>query len=297
MLFSKIADFYEKIEATTKRLEMIDLLVNLFLETPKEIIDKVVYLTTGRIYPMFVPIELGISEKLAMRSIAMIAGVSIRDVENTFKEVGDIGLVAEIFTKKKKQASLFRTPLTVEVVYETLDKIAKESGEGSVEAKIRHLSKLLLDGTPKEAKYIARMVVGKLRLGIADYTILDALAVAFTGSRENRPILERAYNITSDLGLIAKVVATEGLNSVKNFKITVGRPIRMMLAQRATSPEEILERMGGRCSAEYKLDGERMQIHKDGSRVEIFSRRLENITSQYPDAVDLIRAHVKAKEA
>ncbi|MEM1657517.1 MAG: ATP-dependent DNA ligase [Candidatus Jordarchaeales archaeon] len=297
MLFSKIADFYEKIEATTKRLEMIDLLVNLFLETPKEIIDKVVYLTTGRIYPMFVPIELGISEKLAMRSIAMIAGVSIRDVENTFKEVGDIGLVAEIFTKKKKQASLFRTPLTVEVVYETLDKIAKESGEGSVEAKIRHLSKLLLDGTPKEAKYIARMVVGKLRLGIADYTILDALAVAFTGSRENRPILERAYNITSDLGLIAKVVATEGLNSVKNFKITVGRPIRMMLAQRATSPEEILERMGGRCSAEYKLDGERMQIHKDGSRVEIFSRRLENITYQYPDVVKLVIENLKAERA
>ncbi len=297
MLFSKIADFYEKIEATTKRLEMIELLVDLFSETPREIIDKVVYLTTGRLYPLFVPIELGVSEKLAMRSIAMVAGVSLKDVENALKEVGDLGLVAEAFMKKKRQASLFYQPLTIETVYETLDRIARESGEGSVEAKLKHLSKLLLDGTPKEDKYIVRIVVGALRLGIADYTILDALAVAFTGSRENRPVLERAYNITSDLGLVAKVVATEGLEALRNFKVTVGKPVRMMLAQRASSPEEILERMGGRCSAEYKLDGERMQIHKDENRVDIFSRRLENITYQYPDIVKITVENLTARRA
>ncbi|MEM3664815.1 MAG: ATP-dependent DNA ligase [Candidatus Jordarchaeales archaeon] len=297
MLFSKIADFYEKIEATTKRLEMIDLLVNLFSETPREIIDKVVYLTTGRLYPLFVPVELGVSEKLAMRSIAMVAGVSPKEVEGALKETGDLGLVAEAFMKKKRQASLFHKPLTVETVYETLDKIARESGEGSVEAKLKHLSKLLLDGTPKEDKYIIRIVIGTLRLGIADYTILDALAVAFTGSRDNRPVLERAYNITSDLGLVAKVAATEGLESLRNFKVTVGKPVRMMLAQRASSPEEILERMGGRCSAEYKLDGERMQIHKDGDKVDIFSRRLENITYQYPDIVKLIVENLTVKRA
>ncbi|MEM2573785.1 MAG: ATP-dependent DNA ligase [Candidatus Jordarchaeales archaeon] len=297
MLFSKIADFYEKIEATTKRLEMIDLLVNLFSETPRDIIDKVVYLTTGRLYPLFVPVELGVSEKLAMRSIAMVAGVSPKEIEGALKETGDLGLVAEAFMKKKRQASLFHKPLTVETVYETLDKIARESGEGSVEAKLKHLSKLLLDGTPKEDKYIIRIVIGTLRLGIADYTILDALAVAFTGSRDNRPVLERAYNITSDLGLVAKVAATEGLESLRNFKVTVGKPVRMMLAQRASSPEEILERMGGRCSAEYKLDGERMQIHKDGDKVDIFSRRLENITSQYPDIVKLIVENLTVKRA
>ncbi|MEM1511033.1 MAG: ATP-dependent DNA ligase [Candidatus Jordarchaeales archaeon] len=297
MLFSKIADFYEKIEATTKRLEMIDLLVNLFSETPRDIIDKVVYLTTGRLYPLFVPVELGVSEKLAMRSIAMVAGVSPKEIEGALKETGDLGLVAEAFMKKKRQASLFHKPLTVETVYETLDKIARESGEGSVEAKLKHLSKLLLDGTPKEDKYIIRIVIGTLRLGIADYTILDALAVAFTGSRDNRPVLERAYNITSDLGLVAKVAATEGLESLRNFKVTVGKPVRMMLAQRASSPEEILERMGGRCSAEYKLDGERMQIHKDGDKVDIFSRRLENITYQYPDIVKLIVENLTVKRA
>ncbi len=297
MRFSRIAEFYEKIEATTKRLEMIDLLVDLFSETPKGIIDKVVYLTTGRLYPLFVPIELGMSEKLAMRSIAMVAGVSVKEVENALKETGDLGLVAEMFMRRKKQASLFQQPLTVETVYETLEKIARETGEGSVEAKLKYLSKLLLDGTPKEAKYIVRIVVGALRLGIADYTILDALAVAFTGSRDNRPILERAYNITSDLGLIAKVVANEGLQAIQEFKVSVGRPVRMMLAQRASSPEEILERMGGRCSAEYKLDGERMQIHKDGNKVNIFSRRLENITHQYPDIVDLVVKHLKAEKA
>ncbi|MEM3467124.1 MAG: ATP-dependent DNA ligase, partial [Candidatus Jordarchaeales archaeon] len=231
------------------------------------------------------------------RSIAMVAGVSPKEVEGALKETGDLGLVAEAFMKKKRQASLFHKPLTVETVYETLDKIARESGEGSVEAKLKHLSKLLLDGTPKEDKYIIRIVIGTLRLGIADYTILDALAVAFTGSRDNRPVLERAYNITSDLGLVAKVAATEGLESLRNFKVTVGKPVRMMLAQRASSPEEILERMGGRCSAEYKLDGERMQIHKDGDKVDIFSRRLENITYQYPDIVKLIVENLTVKRA
>ena len=297
MMFSKIADFYEKIEATTKRLEMIDLLVQLFSETPKDIIDKVVYLTTGRLYPLFVPIELGMSEKLAMRSIAMVAGVPVEEVEGLLKETGDLGLVAETFVKKKKQASLFQQPLTVEEVYKTLDKIARATGEGSVETKLKHLSKLLLNGTPKEAKYIMRMVVGALRLGIADYTILDALAVAFTGSRENRPVLERAYNITSDLGLVAKVAATKGLEALQKFKVTVGRPVRMMLAQRVSSPEELLERMGGCFSAEYKLDGERMQIHKDNGAVNIFSRRLENITHQYPDIVKLVLDHLKVEKA
>ncbi len=297
MKFSIIADFYEKIEETSKRLEMTDLLVQLFRETPTELIDKVVYLTTGRLYPLFVPIELGLAEKLAVRSVAMASGHKVSEVEEKLKKAGDLGLVTEQILKSKKQRSLQQKPLEVLDVYETLDKIARATGAGSVEAKLKLLSRLLLDGTPKEAKYIIRMVIGALRLGIAEYTILDALAITYTGDKENRAILERAFNISSDLGLVAKTVATKGLEAVKNFKISVGSPIRMMLAQRLSSPEEILEKMGGRCAVEYKLDGERVQAHKNNGEVNLFSRRLENITEQYPDIAELIKNNIKPDRA
>lgn len=296
MKFSIIAEFYEKIEATAKRLEMTDLLVQLFKQTPDEIIDKVVYLTAGRLYPLFVPIELGLAEKLAIRSVAMASGNKISEVEEKLKKTGDLGVVTEQILKSKKQKSLLQRPLEVVDVYETLDKIARASGAGSVEAKLRMLSRLLLDGTPKEAKYIIRMVVGALRLGIAEYTILDALAIAYTGEKENRPILERSFNISSDLGLVAKTIATKGLKEVKGFRVTLGNPVRMMLAQRLSTPEEILEKMQGECSLEYKLDGERVQAHKNDGEVNLYSRRLENITEQYPDIADLIKNNVKSEK-
>ncbi|MFB0559917.1 MAG: ATP-dependent DNA ligase [Candidatus Lokiarchaeia archaeon] len=296
MRFSIIADFYEKIEETSKRLEMTDLLVQLFKQTPDEIIDKVVYLTAGRLYPLFVPIELGLAEKLAVRSVAMASGSKINEVDDKLKKTGDLGIVTEQILKSKKQKSLLQKPLEVLDVYETLDKIAKAAGSGSVEAKLRMLSRLLLDGMPKEAKYIIRIVVGALRLGIAEYTILDALAIAYTGEKENRPILERAFNISSDLGHVAKTIATKGLKEVKDFKVTLGSPVRMMLAQRLSTPEEILEKMQGECSVEYKLDGERVQAHKNDGEVNLFSRRLENITEQYPDIADLIKNNVKSEK-
>jgi DNA ligase-1 len=296
MKFSIIADFYEKIENTSKRLEMTDLLVQLFKQTPNELIDKVVYLTTGRLYPLFVPIELGLAEKLAIRSVAMASGSKVDEVEGEFKKIGDLGLVTEQILKKKKQKPLQQKPLEVLDVYETLDKIARATGAGSVDAKLRMLSRLLLDGSPKESKYIIRMVIGALRLGIAEYTILDALAITYTGEKENRSILERAFNISSDLGLVAKTIATKGLEAVKNFKVTLGNPVRMMLAQRLSTPEEILDKMQGECAVEYKLDGERVQAHKNDGEVKLFSRRLENITEQYPDIAELIKENIIPKK-
>ncbi len=296
MKYTKIVEFYEKIEQTTKRLEMTDYLVRLFKETPKEIIDKVVYLTQGKIYPDFVELELGVAEKMAMRAIANATGATIKDIEEDFRKTGDLGLTAENFIKKKRQLTLFAKPLTVDHVYNVFDKIAKATGEGSQDLKIRLLSGLLTNAQPKEGKYIIRTVTGRLRLGIADMTILDALAIAFTGSKENRPVLERAYNLCSDLGEVAKTVAEKGLEGVKQFEIRVGRPIRPMLAQRLSTPEEILEKLSGKAACEWKFDGERVQIHKDGSNVQLFSRRLENITEQYPDVQDYVRKHIKPNE-
>ncbi|MCD6235691.1 MAG: ATP-dependent DNA ligase [Thaumarchaeota archaeon] len=297
MLFSELVELYERIEATTGRIEMTNLLVQLLSKSPPEIIDKVVYLTIGEVYPPFVGLELGVADRLALRAIRLASGAGEKEVEQAYKELGDIGLVGEKMLAKRSQATLFMEQLTVEDVYSALERICKAGGEGSVEMKVQILSGLLASAQPKEAKYILRIVTGKMRLGVADMTVLDALAIVFGGGKEARPVFERAYNLSSDIGYVAKVAATEGIEGIKRFRITLGKPIRPMLAERLGSAEEILQKLGGKCLAEYKYDGERMQIHKKGDEVMIFSRRLENITWQYPDVVDMIREHVKANEA
>jgi len=295
--YSSIADAYEKIEATTKRLEMTDYLVEILKETPTSLIDKVVYLTQGKLYPDFVGIEIGIAEKLAIRAVARSAGHREKDIEEDVKKTGDLGETTQKFMEKKTQSTFFSTPLTVERVYETLDKMANSTGSGSVDQKLGQLAGLLSDASPSEAKYIVRTVTGSPRLGIADMTVLDALAVAFGGGKETREHLERAYSISSDLGRVARIVAKEGIKGIKKFKVMPGEPIRPMLAERLSSSEEILEKLGGKCIAEYKYDGERIQAHKKGDKVILFSRRLENITEQYPDGVEYVRKHVLAAEA
>ena len=297
MKYVEIADAYEKIEATTKRLEMTNLLVNLLKNTPKDIIDKVVYLTQGKIYPDFVGIEIGIAEKLAIKALARVSGIREKDIEDYLNKTGDIGETAQKLISNKKQVTFFHQPLTVQRVYNVLDKMAKASGSGAIDTKVSLLAGLLADATPKEAKYIMRTVTGNLRLGIADMTVLDALAIAYGGGKESREFIERAYNISSDLGRVAKTVAEKGLEGIKKFHVSVGEPIRPMLAERLSSSEEILEKLGGRCVAEYKYDGERVQIHKKEENIVLFSRRLENISSQYPDAIRLVKKHVRAKEA
>jgi DNA ligase-1 len=297
MRYSVLADAYEKIEATTKRLEMTDYLVDLLKKTPPEIIDKVVYLTQGKLYPDFCGIEIGVAEKLAIRAVARATGRSEKEIQEDLGKTGDLGETTQKFLKGKLQVQLFHEPLTVQAVFETLDKMAKSTGAGSMEQKINYLAGLLANATPKEAKYIIRTVTGALRLGIADMTVLDALAIAYGGGKESREALERAYNISSDLGRVAKTVVEEGLEGVKKFRVSIGKPVRPMLAERLSSPQEILEKLSGKCIAEFKYDGERIQAHKQGSKVVLFSRRLENITEQYPDAVELFRKHTKAKDA
>jgi DNA ligase-1 len=295
--YAVIADAYEKIEATTKRLEMTDLLVDLLKNTPKDVIAKVVYLTQGKIYPDFVGLEIGVAEKLAIKALARASGMKESEIEEDLKKSGDIGETAQNFLAKKKQVTFFQKTLTAERVYETLDKMAKTTGSGAVDSKMALLAGLLSDASPKEAKYIMRTVTGNLRLGIADMTVLDALAIAYGGGKEARELVERAYNISSDLGRVANVVAEKGLEGIKKFQVLVFEPIRPMLAERLSSPEEILEKLGGKCIAEYKYDGERVQAHKKGNEVILYSRRLEDISDQYPDAIELVKNHMKAKEA
>jgi len=234
----------------------------------------------------------------------MATGFPANVVEKEFKRLGDLGRAAEVLKQKKRQAALlafFGTqqakPLTVSKVYNTLDKIAKTSGPGSIDLKVKLLGGLLQDATAKEAKYIVRIVEGRLRLGVAEATMMDALAIVYGKTKAARTLIERAYNLCSDLGYVAKVLAERGIEALREMKVTVGRPIRPMLAERLSTPREILMKAGGKVLAEYKYDGERAQIHKKEDQVWIFSRRLENITHQYPDVQEHARKYIKAKEA
>lgn len=297
MKYSIIADAYEKIEATSKRLEMTDMLVNLLKNTPKELISKVAYLTQGRLHPDFSGIEIGVAEKSAIKALARASGRREPEIEDDIKRTGDVGETAQKFLASKRQVTFSQEPLTVQKVYETLDKMAASSGSGAVDMKLSLLAGLLSAASPKEAKYIMRTATGNLRLGIADMTVLDALAIAYGGGKDSRELVERAYNICSDLGRVAETIAREGIEGIKGFRVSIDEPIRPMLAERLSSPEEILEKLGGKCIAEYKYDGERLQAHKKGEKVTLYSRRLENISNQYPDAVELFKKYVKAREA
>jgi len=292
MRFLSLAKYFEKLELTSGRIEMTNILVDLFREAKSsEEIAKITYLLIGEIHPPYIGLELGLSEKLIIRSIAIAAGYDNKEVEDFLLKVGDIGKVAEEFISKRKQYSLYIEELTVEGVYNTFDKICRISGEGAITDKVNYLSGLLINADPLEARYLARIADGNLRLGVADMTILDALSIAF-GSKEWRKDVEDAYNVMPDIGKIASIIYSGGLEAIKNVDVTIGIPVRPMLAERLQSPEEIWEKTGGKLILEYKYDGERLQIHRDNDNVYIFSRRLENITNQFPDVVEVVKRNI-----
>jgi len=293
MQFARVVDVYEKIEATTKRLEMTELLVGLLRDTPKDDLDKVVYLTRGRIHPDYAGIELGLAEKMVMRVLAHATGLDDARVTGLWKERGDLGLVAQEAISARRQKPLESNPLTVSKVYQHLDAIARESGEGSQERKVRLLSELLGNATPREAKYIVRMVIGQMRLGVADMTIVDALAATFA-TKADRARVERAYNMSSDLGEVARVLASKGIDGLNEIHLKLFRPIRAMLAERLETLKEIFERMG-KAALEYKYDGLRVQAHVSPKKIELFSRHLENITGQFPEIVEGLRNAVRGR--
>ena len=294
MRFSILADSFYKMESTRKRLELTQLLVELFEDTPHEIISKIVYLIQGKLRPDFEGIELGVAEKLAIRSISKSAGIPIKKIEEEYRKSGDLGHAASIVLKQKTQTTFLAEDITIERVYETLFKIARLEGSHSQDMKIKYISSLLNDANPLEARYILKILLGTLRLGIAENTVMDALAVAFSKNKENRKVLQHAYNVSSDLGKVAETVATKGLQGVKEFEVALFNPIRPMLADRVKSEREAVEKMGEQFAAEYKLDGERVQLHIEGKKVMLFSRSLENISSYYPDIIEKIPNNIQA---
>jgi len=288
MEFSVISEIFENMEKTTKRIELTNILVELLEKTPKKLIPNVVYLIQGIIRPNFEGVELGIAEKLAIRAISKSVGLPVKKIEDDYEDGGDLGITASNMIKLKTQTTFTTEKITVERVYDTLFKISKLEGKGSQDLKMKYISSLLNDATPLEGKFVLKILLGTLRLGIAENTVMDALAIAFTGKKENREHIENAYNVSSDLGKVSLIVATDGIDEIKKFRISLFSPVRPMLADRIQSEKDVIKKMPEQFAAEYKLDGERVQIHKKNDTIILFSRSLENITQYYPDIVDNI---------
>jgi DNA ligase-1 len=283
MLFEEVAECYAKLESVSSRLVMIEILSELLKKSSGSEIKKLVYMTQGVLLPPFEGIEFGVAERILEEAIGIATGYSKEDVEKSYKKYGDIGEAVFSFKKVAKLKKMANKRQSVSDVYDTMYKIASTSGAGSKNLKVRFLSEILASSSPLEAKYIARYPIGQLRLGVGDSTIIEALSLAFTGSRNEKETLESAYNLCSDLGVIAEELALNGMDKIRNFQVSLFKPIRPALAERLPTPEEIIKKMNGKCAVEQKYDGFRCQIHKKGGIVKIYSRNLEETTNMFPD--------------
>lgn len=324
MLFKEVAESFEKIEKTSSRLEMTELLAQLFEKTPPLDAKRTVYLLQGRIAPQFEGKEIGFGEKLIAEGIAKSSGFSREEVDKKFNQTGDLGDTAEEFAKKKKQLALATQQLTVEKVFSNLKKMSETQGTGSQEMKKRLLAELFNFATPSEARFIARIPLGNIRLGVGDPTIMDAFAIMLSKKEQEllsekkkdakkkkeqkniedeqrklkvgiREQIEAAYNIHSDLGEIAELLKSKSLEGLAEIKIRPGTPIRPTAAERLPSAAEIIEKLGT-CAVEAKYDGFRVQISKDNEIIRIFSRQSEEITQMFPEIIEAIKKQLKPKK-
>jgi DNA ligase-1 len=303
MKFLELAEYFEKLEETSSRLALIDILAELFKNTGKEEIDKVTYLLQGRIAPFFAVREIGMADKMVAQSIGEAFGKTKEEVLLEYSKKGDLGMVAFELGRERRDRGK-KVELSVTTVFESLEKIAEMGGVGSVEMKISALRELLEHTEDVSVKHLVRIPLGKTRLGIGDPTVLDGLATAKLGDKSKRKLLEKAYNETSDLGLIAKTLWEGGLEAVRKLGVTVGRPIRSELCERLPNPEKVFEKMGAPegsslqgVHATPKYDGFRVQIHKNGDKVTMYSRNLEDMTHMFPEIIEGTLNQVKAKTA
>ncbi|MBI2581813.1 ATP-dependent DNA ligase, partial [Candidatus Woesearchaeota archaeon] len=297
MDFQKLADLYEELDQTSSGNKMREILADFFKKVPEEDIAVISYLTLGQIASEYEGVVLGLAEKSALKAIAKAAGLDEIKVKKTMQEAGDAGLTAEKLLQKKPLTLVPVGKLTVKELFEKLHKITKTIGVGSQEEKVNILVNLLQKSSPKGAKYIIRIALGTLRMGAGDMTVLDALAIAYTGDKKNKELLEKAYNICPDVGIIAETLAKKGLKGIEKIDVHVGRPIKMMLAQRVEALDEVHEKIPGKLGVEAKYDGERIQAHKTKEgKITLFSRRMDTITEQYPDVVQYLQEQISAKE-
>lgn len=293
MTFKELSIYLQKLENTASRNDMVLILSELFEKVPGNVFDKVMYLLQGRVAPLYIPLEFGMADKMIIKALSVAYEIDEKEVFSEFKKIGDIG---ELTEKMAEKAGKGKSEVSIAQVFDELEKIANINGVGSVEKKISTLSILLKSADPVSCRYIARIPVAKLRLGFSDMTVLDSLSWMLQKDKSLRPIIERAYNIRPDLGYIGKVIKEEGIKGVEKAKPAYGTPILMARAERLSSGQEIIDKIG-ECAVEPKFDGFRLQAHYENGNVKLFTRNLEEVTFMYPDVEKGIKEQVKAKSA
>ncbi len=296
MRYKKLAELYESLSSTTKRLEKIKILSEFLKELDKN--DReVLYLLLGEIYPEYNEKKIGISSQLAIKAISKATGIEKEKVIKEWKTIGDLGKVAEKLTKNKKQSTLQSHILTTEKVLENLKKLPELEGKGTVDKKIALITELLTSSSPTEALYLVRTLIGDLRIGIQESTVREAMAHAFfKDEREGAKKVQEAIDKSNDLAAVFDIVKGGKMSELGKVKLEIGKPIKVMLAKKAKTIKEGFEAIGKPAAIEYKYDGFRLLIHKKGNEIKLFTRRLENVTKQFPEVADYIRKYVKAKD-
>jgi DNA ligase-1 len=284
MKYQELVDVYEALTSTTKRLEKTGILAEFLKETNPKILPIVTLLSLGKVFPAWSEKEMGIGLKLLMKAISLVVGVSLEAVEDSVRDKGDIGLASEHLFANRLQTTLFTRPLTITKVYNNMIKIADVSGKNAVSKKLRILIELLTSASPKEAKYISRTVVEELRVGIGEGTLKDSISEAFDVDKD---LVERALMLTNDPGLVVGVAKKEGGEGLKKLNLKPGKPVKPMLAQLSPDITASIEEMGS-ALCETKYDGFRVQIHRNGDDVKVFTRRLDNIKDAVPEIVEYI---------
>ena len=292
MDYKTLVELYEKLGATTKKLEKIEIIANFIKNLKKNELKFVIPLIQGKIFSESEEEELGIANNLVVLALTKL-GFSKEEILEKFKEKGDLGLVAQELVRSKRQITLFKKNLTVEQVYSSIREIAKLTGKNSQEKKLNIILELVNSSSPLEACYAIRIILGELRLGIAEGIVRDAIAQAFNVEKD---LVERAYNLTTDFSEVAIIAKEKGNNGLKEVKLEIGKPTKVMLAEKAENLEKALED-AKEPTIEFKYDGMRTLIQKEKDKIWLFTRRLENITKQFPDLVELCKNRIKVEKA
>lgn len=292
MKYSILAKTYEELEKESGKLKKVDILSKLLSKTPTELLPTVVILASGKVFPAYSELKTGVATKMMIKAIAKATGISINEIVKKFKQSGDLGLVAEKCVKSKKQKVFFKKTLTIQLVFNNIQKLASLTGAGSQEKKLNLIAELLVSSEPVEARYIVRTILETMRIGVAEGIIRDSIAKTFSIDAE---MVENAWFLRADYGEIARIAKEKGGRGLKRVKIELGKPIIIMLGEKSPTLKEALEKYE-HSILEYKYDGMRVQIHKKNDKFWIFTRRLENVTNQFPDLLKFAKEGIKVNE-
>ena len=293
MRYSKLAEFYEEVSSTTKRLEKIDILSK-FLKTLKKEDSDILYLIEGNIYPDYDERKTGISNQLAIKAISKATGTNPKKVVQEWKTIGDIGKVSEKLTKYKKQSTLHSHILTTEKVLENLRKLPELEGKGTVNKKLALITELLTSASPVEAIYLVRTLIGDLRIGVQESTIKYGILKAFfKNNKEYENKIQKAIDNSNDLAIVFEIAKKGKIKELEKVHLEVGKPIKAMLAQKAKDIDDAFKKLGKPMAIEYKYDGFRLLIHKANNKITLFTRSLENVTKQFPEVEEYVKKFIK----